>query len=166
MTSLVLLRHAKSDWPPGVPDLERPLNRRGRRDAPSVGRVLATRPPLDVVVTSPARRTRQTLEAVLSALPVGLEPIIDPRVYDADVPSLLEVLADVPAAAERVLLVGHNPGIEMLATYLISNTDDHGYRRLLEKYPTSGLAEINLQTAWTDLSANCGELTSFDIPRG
>ncbi len=99
-------------------------------------------------------------------MPVGLEPIIDPRVYDADVPSLLEVLADVPAAAERVLLVGHNPGIEMLATYLISNTDDPGYRRLLEKYPTSGLAEINLQTAWTDLSANCGELTSFDIPRG
>ena len=105
--------------------------------------------------TSPARRTRQTLEAVLSALPVGLEPIIDPRVCDADVPSLLEVLADVPAAAEQVLLVGHNPGIEMLATYLINNTDDPGYRGS-SKYPTSGLAEINLQTAWTDLSANCG----------
>lgn len=166
MRTLVLLRHAKSDWPPGVPDLERPLNRRGRRDAPQVGRVLAEQAPLDLVVVSPARRTMDTVEAVLSKLPIGLEPKVDPRVYAADVPELLTVLSAVPPAAERVLLVGHNPGIEMLAAYLSGNTDAPEFQALLTKYPTAGLAEIVLPGGWGELDAGCGELISFDVPRG
>ncbi|MDQ1307098.1 MAG: phosphohistidine phosphatase [Actinomycetota bacterium] len=166
MPTLVLLRHAKSAWPPGVPDLLRPLNDRGRKDAPAVGQLLAARAPLDLALVSPANRTQQTWDAVASELQRPPTAGLDPRIYEADVSDLLDVLAGVPAVSERVILVGHNPGTELLAQLLCTPSQHGSYQSMIEKFPTSGLAEIRWQGDWTEIAPNTAELVSFDVPRG
>jgi phosphohistidine phosphatase len=115
-----LLRHAKSDWGTGVrTDFERPLSRRGREDAPRLGAWMADEGLVpDLVVTSPARRAEETLALVLEGLEAAPPVRRDERIYDAGVGDLLEVLRGLPEEAERVLLVGHNPGLEDLAGWL------------------------------------------------
>jgi phosphohistidine phosphatase len=164
--TLVLLRHAKSAWPPGVPDLLRPLNDRGRKDAPAVGRLLASRAELDLALVSPANRTQQTWDAVASELKRPPTAGLDPRIYEADVSDLLDVLSGVPAASERVILVGHNPGTELLAQWLCAPSKETDYLSMITKFPTSGVAEIHWRGDWTDIVANAAELISFDVPRG
>ena len=163
--TLAVLRHAKSDWPVGVPDQDRPLARRGTRDAAAVGRWLAAdlgTP--DVVWCSPARRTRETwseLSAQLDAVP---EVRIDERVYQADVSALLSVLADSPRDSGLVLLIGHNPGVQHL---VLSLTDRSAARALAEtKFPTCGLAVLQVSQDWAELGDGHAELTEFVVPRG
>ena len=115
---LILLRHAKSDWP-DVPDRDRPLAKRGRRDAPRIGRWLdehGYQP--DVVVVSDAARTRQTWDLVAPEL--GGSPAVhfEPRAYAASAPTLLYLAQELPARYRTALLIGHNPGLSELATSL------------------------------------------------
>lgn len=166
MPTLVLLRHAKSAWPPGVPDLLRPLNDRGRKDAPAAGRLLADRPRLDLALVSPANRTQQTWDAVASELKRPPTAGLDPRIYEADVSELLDVLGGVPASSERVILVGHNPGTELLAEYLCAPSEASCYQSMIAKFPTSGVAEIKWKGNWSDIAPRTAELISFDVPRG
>ena len=115
---LILLRHAKSDWP-DVPDRDRPLAKRGRRDAPRIGRWLhehGYQP--DVVVCSDARRTRQTWDLVAPEL-VGSPAVrLEPRAYAASAMTLLYLAQELPARYRTALLIGHNPGLSELATSL------------------------------------------------
>lgn len=174
MPTLLLLRHAKSAWPPGVPDPLRPLNDRGRRDAPAAGQLLAERAPVQLALVSPAVRAEQTYELAVAELAERPPTRIDERIYEAHAGDLLEVLGSVPATVERVLLVGHNPGIESLALHLAAPEADVGYEDLVRKFPTAGLAEIELPTPWSELSAAVawptgspvGRLVSFAVPRG
>src|ERR1700761_184691 len=122
---LVLLRHAKSDWP-DVADHERPLAKRGRRDAPVVGRWLgeAGFAP-DAVVCSTARRARQTWELVSTGLAEaapGVSPVVrfEPRVYEAAVLGLLMLVREFDDAWRTAMIIGHNPGLAGLATGLAS----------------------------------------------
>jgi phosphohistidine phosphatase len=115
---LILLRHAKSDWP-DVPDRDRPLAKRGRRDAPRIGRWLhehGYQP--DVVVVSDAARTRQTWDLVAPEL--GESPAVhfEPRAYAASSLTLLYLAQELPARYRTALLIGHNPGLSELATSL------------------------------------------------
>jgi phosphohistidine phosphatase len=115
---LILLRHAKSDWP-DVPDRDRPLAKRGRRDAPRIGRWLhehGYQP--DVVVVSAAARTRQTWDLVAPEL--GGSPAVhfEPRAYAASALTLLYLAQELPARYRTALLIGHNPGLSELATSL------------------------------------------------
>ena len=115
---LILLRHAKSDWP-DVPDRDRPLAKRGRRDAPRIGRWLdehGYQP--DVVVVSDAARTRQTWDLVAPEL--GGSPAVhfEPRAYAASALTLLYLAQELPARYRTALLIGHNPGLSELATSL------------------------------------------------
>ena len=115
---LILLRHAKSDWP-DVPDRDRPLAKRGRRDAPRIGRWLheqGYQP--DVVVVSAATRTRQTWDLVAPEL--GGSPAVhfEPRAYAASALTLLYLAQELPARYRTALLIGHNPGLSELATSL------------------------------------------------
>ncbi|HLK75030.1 MAG TPA: histidine phosphatase family protein, partial [Streptosporangiaceae bacterium] len=115
---LILLRHAKSDWP-DVPDRDRPLAKRGRRDAPRIGRWLREqgyRP--DVVVVSAATRTRQTWDLVAPEL--GGSPAVhfEPRAYAASALSLLYLVQELPDRYRTALLIAHNPGLSDLATSL------------------------------------------------
>ena len=121
MKELLIMRHAKSAWDiPYNTDFERPLNKRGREAAPKVGRFLANQGLTpDHVVSSPAERARQTVTLVCEQLQVPEDQIDwDSRVYHAGVRMLIQVLKDVPKSAQRVLLVGHNPGFERLLQHL------------------------------------------------
>ena len=115
---LILLRHAKSDWP-DVPDRDRPLAKRGRRDAPRIGRWLhehGYQP--DVVVVSAATRTRQTWDLVAPEL--GGSPAVhfEPRAYAASALTLLYLAQELPARYRTALLIAHNPGLSELAASL------------------------------------------------
>jgi phosphohistidine phosphatase len=115
---LVLLRHAKSDWP-DVPDHDRPLAKRGRRDAPVAGRWLKREGYVpELVLCSTARRTRETWK--LAASEIGTSPQVryEPEAYAATAGTLLELVRAIPAQYETALLIGHNPGISHLAVLL------------------------------------------------
>ncbi|MDQ3405468.1 MAG: histidine phosphatase family protein, partial [Actinomycetota bacterium] len=107
MPRLVVLRHAKSAWPEGVPDYRRPLADRGRRDAPAVGRWLAANvPDLDLALISPATRTRQTWELVSAELESIPESPFDEQLYGEGAAAIQLVLADVPESTRGVLVIG------------------------------------------------------------
>ena len=113
MRRLVVLRHAKSAWPEGVPDYRRPLADRGRRDAAAVGRWLAAEVgPIDVALVSPATRTRQTWDIVAAELAGASTVVHDEQLYGEGPDSVLAVLGTLPESAETVLLIGHNPDLE------------------------------------------------------
>ncbi|MGW2303306.1 SixA phosphatase family protein [Streptomyces sp. NPDC001809] len=121
------MRHAKSAWPEGVADRDRPLGPRGLRDAPAAGRFLAeTTGPPDLVLCSPARRARGTWELAAAELDGPVPTRLDPRVYGADATELLDVLHRVPDEVGTLLLVGHNPGLEELVLLLAAGTVQEG----------------------------------------
>ncbi len=162
---LLLLRHAKSSHAGAGDDFDRPLARRGREAAPRLGAWMAAqgiRP--DRVVASPARRARETADLVLAALgPDGPEVRLDDRVYEASLSDLVEVLRDQPRTAHRVLLVGHNPGLDDLLLWLSRDdplrTDDG------KLITTCALARLRVPVGWPDLAPGAGGLVLLVRPR-
>jgi phosphohistidine phosphatase len=161
---LVLLRHAKSDWPEGVADHDRPLAARGRRDAPLVGRWLARsgyRP--DAVICSTARRARETWELASAALTGASAPApavrYEPRVYDATVLGLLMLVREVPDEKLVVLIVGHNPGIAELAVGLAAPPPQPP-----AAYPTATVAVLGLSASWAAAGPAEARLLAFAVP--
>ncbi|WP_328368772.1 histidine phosphatase family protein [Streptomyces sp. NBC_00445] len=165
---LVVLRHAKSAWPDGVPDHDRPLAPRGRRDAPAAGIALADADCLpDLALCSTAVRARQTWE--LASAQWGTPPPVnhDPRLYAADVPDLLSVVHNVSAEVETLLLIGHNPGLEELVLALAGDSLDDALERVRVKFPTSAIAILAWYgTSWRGLAPGGALLTSMMVPRG
>ena len=164
---LILLRHAKSAWPDGVDDPDRPLADRGIADATAAGVLLAGFGAPDVVLCSPALRTRQTWALVSQALtdppPARFEPVI----YGADVEELLELIRSVPADAGTVLLIGHEPTMSGTATALAgpgSSAED--LIRLRTKYPTCAAAVFGVPPSWATVDAKSAVLEQFLVPRG
>ncbi len=165
--TLLLLRHAKSAYPPGVADHDRPLAPRGQGDAPAAGRWLAEHyPAIDAVVLSPARRTRETW-ALVSAEAPGPWPdaVLEPRIYEAEAGSLLDVVRALPSTASEAILVGHNPGLEDLAGFLAGDADPEALGRLHTKFPTSAIAVIEVAGEWADLPRGA-RLSRVEVPRG
>jgi phosphohistidine phosphatase len=165
MKILTLLRHAKSGWDdPVVRDFDRPLNPRGRRAALTVAREMRRLGlAFDRVLASPARRVVETIDAVESEFgPLAAD--YDERLYLASPQTLLDVVHEAPATAARLLLVGHNPGLENLALELAGAGP---LRSEIEiKYPTATLAEIALPVeSWAKVRAGAGELRRFIRPR-
>ncbi|MFJ6729313.1 SixA phosphatase family protein [Streptomyces sp. NPDC091281] len=169
---LLVLRHAKSAWPPGVPDHERPLGPRGLRDAPAAGDALAApdRHP-DLALCSTAVRARRTWD-LAAARRIGTPAPVrhDPRLYAADVPDLLAVVHETPAAVRTLLLVGHNPGLQDLVLALADPDRDAtggGLAAVREKFPTSAVAELTWDgPGWPDLTPGTARLTWTAVPRG
>lgn len=166
----MLLRHAKSDWPEGVRDHERPLGARGRRDAPAVGRWLRAegyRP--DHVVCSTALRTRQTWELVQSELGADPSAVFEPRVYAATPQELAEVIGGASESAWTLLVIGHNPGIEELALTLADSGLVEGERsaaldRMRNKFPTAAIAVFEWSGGWDQLFPGVAHLARFVTP--
>ena len=163
---LLVLRHAKSAWDTGAAsDFDRPLSKRGRRDAPRVGRFLAREGLVpDYVVASPARRARQTVIAVCAELGIGQRQIHwDERIYHAATGTLMDVLAASPADARRVLIAGHNPGLESLVQNLcrhrVPMPDDWKLR------PTAAVAHLAIPTAWSGIDGGTADLLSLTRAR-
>jgi len=162
----MLLRHAKSSWAdPALADVDRPLNRRGERAAAAMGAYLREhdlRP--DVVLCSPARRTRQTLAAVEAELGDGFAVELAPDVYGGGPAVLLELLRALPDSAGAVMVVGHNPGLEELALLLAAPGNERA--RVGEKFPTGALAVLEAGCErWADLAPGGAELVAFVVPR-
>lgn len=171
MKTLTLMRHAKSDWgqlgdDPRLPDAERPLNAKGRRAASAVGRHLrAQGVAFDRLVASPAVRVRETLDALAAGFGPVPEPAWDRRLYLASADALADVVRGLPDEADRVLLLGHNPGLEDLVLLLVPPGAPS--RELVEsKYPTATVAELALAAdRWADVGEGGARLTRFVRPR-
>lgn len=120
MKTLYLMRHAKSSWKDStLQDFDRPLNGRGREAAPLVGRLVRKRKlRVDLILSSPAARARQTAALVKESAGLDAELLYDERIYEADAARLVEVVAQAGESAEALMLVGHNPGMEELLTLL------------------------------------------------
>jgi phosphohistidine phosphatase len=162
--TLLLMRHAKSDYPEGVTDRDRPLAPRGERDAVAAATWLgATYPRVDDVVVSPACRAQQTWALVSSQVHAGTVRQ-DARVYDDWGERLQDVVMSLPAQATTALIVGHNPGIEDLAIDLGRSGDAAARERMASKYPTCAIATIGFLGPWTDLARTT--LLAFTVPRG
>lgn len=163
---LGLLRHAKSAYPDDVPDARRPLADRGRREAALLGPLLMQRlGPPDLVLVSPATRTRQTWELASTGFAHHPATMVEAAVYDASVDDLLLLLRSLDKQYPVVLVVGHNPGLEELAAVLSEGHDTQARDRLVDKFPTSALAVLRCDRPWSRLVAGCGEVVSFDLAR-
>ncbi len=166
---LVVLRHAKSDWPEAVADVDRPLAERGRRDAAAVGQWLrdaGIRP--DLVVVSPAQRARDTWALAAESLGAPSHVVVDDRVYGASAAELLELIRGTDDAVRTLVLVGHAPSVEHL-THMLQ--DGNGFpgdlARLTAKYPTSGLAVLDVPAdSWGSVEEGAARLAVFATPRG
>jgi len=138
--TLVLIRHAKSDWSANASDLERPLNKRGRRQAPESGRWLAENlQPIELAVVSPAQRARSTWDLVAAELSDPPPVTVDDRAYTFDARGLMSIIRDLADDLGTVALTGHNPAMEELAGHLTG-----GWVAM----PTSSLAVVGLTGPW------------------
>jgi phosphohistidine phosphatase len=157
---LMLLRHAKSDWP-DVPDEKRPLAKRGRQDARAIGRWLNDHGYLpDVVVCSTALRTRQTWELVAPELEGSPSVTFEPRAYEAGALTLLYLAQELPAHSQAALLIGHNPAISELATELAEPPASGGGIR----FPTAAVAVLEFTGDWAALAPGQARLADFAVP--
>ena len=167
MKTLLLLRHAKSSWDnPGGRDFDRPLAPRGRRTAPLIGGYLRDHQLLpDLVLCSTARRARETYDLVVPAAG-GAAVQFEQALYLATPATLLRLVQATPASVERLLVVGHNPGLQQFAAQLARTGDKATRKRLQAKFPTAALAVITFPAAdWGDIKPGVGQLESFVVPR-
>ena len=140
MKTLLLMRHAKaSREDPSLPDHDRPLSTRGKRDAPRMGRLLRAKDLTpDLIVSSPAKRALATAKAVAKASRCDGDPLVAPDLYPGDPPAYTRVLRALTGKRDRVLVVGHNPGIEQFLGGLV---------RTSEVLPTAAVAVVELPIA-------------------
>ncbi len=171
MLTLLLLRHAKSSWDnPALADYDRPLAKRGKKSAPLMGAEIATLglgP--DLILCSTAARAKETLALILPALGAPAADVVyDDAIYMATPATLLTLLHALPAGAvapRRVMVVGHNPGLEELAELLVGGGEEDAQELLAEKFPTCALAVLTFDTAsWSGVTPGTGKLSHFLTP--
>lgn len=168
MKTLILMRHAKSAWgDPHQKDIDRPLNDRGRKSAPLMGTWLAAEgynP--DVVLCSAAQRTRETLDLMRPHLPERAVVEYVRALYLAAPREMLTEVGKVPATAETLMLLGHNPGMASLAGLLADGGDEKALAALHAKFPTAAIAVLGFDVArWSDVGPGGGTLRAFMRPR-
>jgi phosphohistidine phosphatase len=162
----MLLRHAKSDWDSAAAgDFDRPLAKRGRDAAKRMGTWMKQQKIVpEWIVSSSAVRARETALRLCDALRMDAARIVfEDRLYLADVEALLAVMRDCPKEAKSVMLIGHNPGLEDLVTYLCGEdvpTSVNG--KLL---PTAALARIKLADNWKNLKRKSGAIIAITRPK-
>jgi phosphohistidine phosphatase len=163
--TLVLLRHGKSAYPPGVSDHDRPLAPRGRRGAALAGIWIADHlPAVDHVLCSTAERTRQTLEATGLLKPAVLVDYTD-EIYEAYPDELLALVTGSSPADRTLMVVGHAPGIPALAEQLAGpDSDSDAMARMRVKFPTAAIAVLRLGGEWADATTGGAVLTHFGRP--
>ena len=167
MRTLVVLRHAKSS--PGDPrdrDFDRPLNERGRDSAAAVGQFMRDREwAFDLVLASPAVRVRQTIEGIEETYGRALDPDFREPLYNAPAATLLRQLRSIDDQVQKVLLVGHNPGLQELVLLLADAASDD-IRGVAANFPPAALAELEVRGGWHDLRPGSCPLIAFVRPSG
>ncbi len=161
MKNLILIRHAKSSWKyPELDDFDRPLNNRGKRDAPIMGEHLAQQEIMpDLILSSPAKRAIKTAGIISQKTDFPLKNIIeDEKIYAASYSTLLSIIQQIEDGYESVLLIGHNPAITQLAVFLTNH--------LIENIPTCGVVSVTFETtAWKKVSEGTGTMKFFNYPK-
>ena len=168
MLTLSLLRHAKSSWDDaGLEDFDRPLAKRGESAAPRMGAFMAEHglaPQL--ILCSPAVRTRQTLDLVLRHLSGHPTVVYQDDFYLAAPSVMLTRLRKVGGKTSHVMVVGHNPGMQGLAVALAGEGETRVLQALAAKFPTAGLAVIRFKArSWAKVGHGTGRLESFTTPK-
>lgn len=165
MKELVLIRHAKSSWKDtSLNDFDRPLNKRGKNDAPKMAKFLRKmigHSP-DLIISSPSKRTKLTLDFFLKEFDLEKSKddniIFEESIYEAPYTNLLKVIKNINEDKNIVFLFGHNPGLNDLTNYLIGN--------FKENIPTSGILKINFDiNLWSEIEENSGKLEFFKYPK-
>ncbi|MDX4071422.1 histidine phosphatase family protein [Aliarcobacter skirrowii] len=160
MRELILIRHAKSDWSnPFLDDFERPLNKRGEKNAPFMAKILKKeiqKP--DLIISSPSFRTKLTLEYFLKEFEYKGEVIFEKSIYEAPFENLLKVIKNIDDKYKTIFLIGHNPGLNDLANFLLGSFEDN--------IPTSGVLKIDFDTnSWKNISKDNSKLIFFKYPK-
>jgi len=161
MKQLLLCRHAKSSWNnPTLADIDRPLNKRGKRNAAIMGQRLARRGMVpDLILTSPAKRARKTAVRLCRGMTISKRVIrIDAAIYDTDVSGLLKIIDKIDDSHNRVMLIGHNCELTLLANQLAAVD--------IYNVPTCGIVGCSLAiNSWQHTQQVPAELLFFDYPK-
>lgn len=161
MKQLLICRHAKSSWKnPELADIARPLNRRGKRNAPFMGERLAARGMMpELILSSPAKRARKTAVRLCRGMKAPADLIqINDTLYDSDVPGLLELISTIDDCYDRVMLIGHNPEFTNLVNHLVPVE--------INNVPTCGIVAFSLPVnSWQNVQQTQAELLFFDYPK-
>lgn len=163
---LTVMRHAKSSWSTGEADMDRPLSSRGRRDAAAAARwMTGAGLAFDLVCCSAARRTRQTWDALAAGgVQVARVDYVE-DLYDATPATMYSIVREVPADLRRVLVLGHQPTVELFVRSAASPVDD-GATGLADGFRTSSFAVLSVPTTWADLDPSSARIVTFQTPRG
>ncbi len=161
MKQLLLIRHAKSSWDdPSLSDFERPLNERGKKDAPAMAKKLKDKKiKIDAFVSSPAKRARQTCKYFAKEFDFKKKDIVlEPKLYEAGEESFYKTVEDLKNKWDRVAIVSHNPGITSFANSLTETK--------IDDMPTSSIFAIKIDTdKWKNFRAAKKEFWLFDYPK-
>ena len=166
--TLILIRHAKSSWAEVMPDHDRPLNHRGRRDAAAIGRLLAGRGVrAELAVVSSAARTRETWRRAVGAGAVAAAVVESGVLYDAEYTDLVDVVRALPADVTTAILVGHFPAIPDTAAYLAEGRgSESAWDELRGGCPTAAVITLSVPGEWADIDAIGADLVDVEAPRG
>jgi phosphohistidine phosphatase len=174
--TLILLRHSKAEHVEAKLDQDRELSPQGRKDARAVGQWLGDPSHnlvIDLVLCSTSVRTRQTFEGICEAGASATDVRFDERIYEASASHLLDVLREVPDSVNIVLMIGHAPGVPVLAAALTQDdADEDGAEStralddMSQGYPTSGFAVLGFEGRWEELAPEAAHLSDFVVPRG
>ncbi|MEJ2053910.1 MAG: histidine phosphatase family protein [Calditrichaceae bacterium] len=161
MKSLLLVRHAKSSWQyPGLTDFERPLNKRGHRDAPFMGELLLKRNAVpDLIISSPATRAITTARYFAENMKYSLEKIrTDERLYDASVNDITKVIYETDNTVESLMIVSHNPGL--------TETADRLSGKIFENIVTSAVMAIQFDAeSWDKINSKNADVEFYEYPK-
>ena len=161
MKRILFIRHAKSDWSePFLEDVDRPLNSRGKRDAPEMGKRLNSRHiQVDIILSSPSKRTKQTLKLISAEAGWDeTERVFNEGLYLSSKSNFLEAIESVDNALNTMAIVSHNPGTTYIVNYLSNSS--------ISNIPTCGMALIEFDTEnWKEISGGTGKLVFYDFPK-
>ncbi len=161
MKTLYLVRHAKSSWKyPNLDDFERPLNKRGRKNAPFMGKILKKlKVAPDLIISSPANRAAMTARIIAAKINYPLEKIrYSETIYQFSEDALIHVIKQLDNSVNKAMVVGHNPATNGLANYIGD--------RPISNIPTCGIYCLDLDiSSWAKICENCGKLIFFEFPK-
>ncbi len=160
MKTLYLARHAKSSWKhPELSDIERPLNKRGKRDAPIIGHLLKDKSiNPDIIISSPAVRARKTAETIAEIIDYPKSKIlIDVNIYESSSSELRNIIQGFDDKYNSVMMFGHNPGFTMLNNYLTES--------FIDNIPTCGVVGIHFNSSWKKIEGASGKAFFFIYPK-
>ena len=161
MKTLYLVRHAKSSWKyPDLDDFERPLNKRGRKNAPLMGKILKKlKVTPDLIISSPANRAATTARILAAKINYPLENIrYNEALYECSEGALIQIVRHIDDGVAEAMVVGHNPGLNGMANFLGN--------RSISNIPTAGVYCLGFNIAsWTKIAENCGKSIFFEFPK-